>query len=90
MDDELDLGVAPSTKRKRALPGAPKPVRTWRLHKPKNPQMCDICINTVEKVDGWPTHAVNRALYVERGPDGNVYLCIIHKEERESAFREAP
>lgn len=86
--EELELGLPASKKRPRAAPGAPKPNRKWSTYKAKDPYLCELCVQTVEKVNGFPVRAVNRALFVEHGPDGNVYLCELHKQEREALFRE--
>lgn len=86
--DELDLGLPPSTKRKRAAPGSPRPNRSWTSYRAKNRQMCAACVQEVETVNGWPVRAIERASFMEHGPDGNVPLCAIHKQEREAHYTQ--
>lgn len=86
MDEELELGLPPSRKRPRAAPGSPKPNRTWSSYKAKSPHPCELCVEAIEKVNNFPVRAVNRAMFVEHGPDGNVYLCAGHKQDRESLY----
>jgi len=80
--DELDLGLPPSTKRKRT--GTPKPVEgiEWSIYTVKDRPFCDDCLSEVPKVNGVPVHAVSLAFHKRRSGTETGYFCGKHHQHR--------
>lgn len=86
-DDELELGLPPSTKKVRV----PKPLVHISFMKYRvrgAAPYCADCLDKMPKVGGWPKNAVTRASYVMKSPAGKRFLCAIHKQEREDALQK--
>lgn len=86
MVDELELGLPPA-KPKRVRVARERTEYEWRKDVAKDRPYCAMCLERAEKVNGWPTKAVNRSAFVEHGPDGTIRLCAIHKQEREEKLK---
>ena len=81
MTDELELGLEPA-KPKRSRTARERTEYEWAKHNVVNRRLCDLCMEQTPKINGVPKHAINKAMFVERGPEGVKYLCNPHKAER--------
>lgn len=85
-EPELDLGLPPS-KRKRVSAPAEHRVQErqkWTKYAAVNRKFCDLCFDQMPKVNGVPRNVIPRATYIEDGPAGRMWLCTVHKTEREA------
>lgn len=84
-DDELDLGLPP--KKQKAAPSTELPENyTYSKYTASDRRFCTICIQTAERINGVPLHALDKASFLEKGPEGSKWLCFKHKEERYNAL----
>jgi hypothetical protein len=79
--DELPLGLAPSTKRKRSEP-KPVPGVRWTSYSAKDRRLCDDCMAETPTVGGVPVHVVNRAFYQRKEGTTVGYFCGPHHQHR--------
>lgn len=85
MTDELDLGLEPA-KPKLSRTARERTDYEWTPYKVVNRRFCDICLAETPKVSGVPKHAINKAMFTERGPEGQKWLCGPHMHDRELAL----
>lgn len=80
-DDELDLGLSPSTKKVR---GPAKPVAgiQWRKYSAQERRLCDDCMAEIPTVGGVPVRAVNRAYWQRKEGTEAGYYCYSHHQDR--------
>lgn len=88
--DELDLGLEPRKPKRITRPAGDRKDYTWAKYTAVTRRLCSVCIDETPKVDGVPIHAINRAMFTERGPEGTKWLCTRHKNERDVALRKPP
>lgn len=83
MNDELELGLPPSTKRKRE----PEPVEgiVWRPYSAIDRRFCDDCVAETPTVGGVPVHAVDRAMHQRKEGATVGYFCSRHHQDRLTA-----
>lgn len=86
--DGFDLGL-PEPKPKREAPAAPPTTRTWARYTALARRYCDPCLEETPKINGAPERQIPRALYTEDGPDGRLWLCERHRNERSLAHEIA-
>ena len=83
--EELDLGLEPA-KPKRTRVARDRTDYEWAAYKVINRRFCDICLAETPKIKGVPKHAINKAMFIERGPEGTKWLCNPHQADRELAL----
>ena len=83
---ELELGLTPKLVRPNKVidDGAPRAVYSWHRYTAGNRRYCDACMVLVPKIGGAPTRALDKAWWTEDGPEGRMWLCQLHKVEREN------
>ena len=80
-EPELDLGLPPSTKRKRG-PAKPTAGIVWRPYKVNDRRLCEDCMAEMPTVGGVPVHAVNKAFHQRKEGTTVGYYCSRHHQDR--------
>jgi hypothetical protein len=79
--DELPLGIPEKEKKTDNTTGLPA-TYSYTKYTATDRRFCNVCVQTTPKVNGVPVHAMNKASFMEKGPEGTMWLCFPHKEER--------